>query len=245
MIEWINQNPNIAAVCIAAISAFIAALSTLAAFCANQQNRKQYKESIQPQLSMSLVQYERWLYLRIKNTGKLPAKHTRITLIGIHNNGETDELMPDALFKNEFELYPGESVQGKVALLAETITQEAFPQIEISVVYNIGKRKRCAYMRTVSYQSAYDEKILTDVNIDARNIESSLISIARANVRTANYLDGRQVAAFDELNILAQKSLKDDLLEIIGKPSESTLTREETIKEAKNQEREREHGQQA
>lgn len=35
--------------------------------------------------------------------------------------------------------------------------------------------------------------------------------MARANLRTANYLDGCQVVPYDELNILAHKSLHDDL----------------------------------
>lgn len=234
LIEWINQNSNTVAICVAVISTLIAALSTIAAFCANWQNRKQYKESIQPQLSMSLVEYDSWLYLKIRNTGKLPAKNVRVSLVNIYNNGNFGELMPDELFNSEFELYPEESVQGKVALQGGNMTHEIFPQIKISVTYNNGVNKKlCSYSRTVTYQSAYAEKIIADVNMDTRSIETSLGSIARANVRTANYLDGSQVAAFDELNILAGKSLKDDLLEIAGKPTELSLTREETIRESR------------
>ncbi len=246
MIEWINQNSNTVALFVAVISALIAALSAIAAFCANWQNRLQYKESIQPQLSMELVEYSPWLYLNIKNTGKLPAKNVRISLVSIHNNGCNNELWPDGLFNSEFELYPDESVQGKVALQGKSIEQETFPQITVNVTYNNGTSKKlCTYSRTVTYQSSYAEKIVADVNMDTRSIESSLGSIARANVRTANYLDGRQVAAFDELNILAQKSLKDDLLAVTGKLAEPSLTREETIKEARNHpERGCNHGQQ-
>ena len=235
MIKWIIQNPNIAAVCVAAISALIAALSAIVAFCANLQNRKQYEESIQPQLSMSLVEYNSYLYLKIKNTGKLPAKNVNISLISIQNNGDFNELEPDGLFDSEFELYSEESVQGRVALHGKSMVHDTFPQIEINVTYDNGiSKKRCSYLRTVTYQSAYAEKIAADVNMDIHSIESSLGSIARANVRTANYLDGRQVGAFDERNILAQKSLKSDLLAVTGKPEEPSLTREETIDEAKN-----------
>ena len=46
---------------VAAISAFIAAISAIAAFVANHQNKKQYKESVQPQLSMSLVEFNSFL----------------------------------------------------------------------------------------------------------------------------------------------------------------------------------------
>ena len=57
MIEWISQNANTAAVFVAVVSVLIAALSVLLSFCSNRQNRKQYQESIYPQLSMSLVEY--------------------------------------------------------------------------------------------------------------------------------------------------------------------------------------------
>ena len=239
LMDWINQNTNTVALFIAIISALIAALSAIAAFCANGQNRKQYKASIQPQLSMSLVEYYPWLYLNIKNAGKLPAKKLKISLVSIQNNGDFNKLNPDGLFDCEFELYPGESVQGRVAMQGKSMVQDTFPQLNINVAYNNGVNKKlCFYSRTVTYQSAYTEKIVADVNIDTKSIESSLGSIARANIRTANYLDGRQVGAFDELNILPGKSLKNDLLGITGKPPEPSLTREETIKESRKSESE-------
>ena len=63
-------------------------------------------------------------------------------------------------------------------------------------------------------------------------MEDSLKSIARASVRTANYLDGRQVVSFDELNILAGCSLRSDLLDELHKEPETVLSRAETIDEA-------------
>lgn len=230
MIEWITQNDTTVASLIAATSALISAITAIIAFCANRQGRKQYQESIQPQLSMSLVNYNSWLYLMIKNTGGLPAKNIIITLDGITNNGGFDEFIPDALFSSSFELYPEEIVQGKVALQGGDISHAIFPQIQISVSYTCGTaKKKHSYSRTVTYQSAYTEKIIADVHLDTKNIDSSLGSIARASVRTANYLDGRQVAVFDELNILAHESLKNDLLTAVGKPTQPVMSREETI----------------
>ncbi len=236
MLEWISQNANTAAVLVAAVSALIATISAIAAFCSNFQSRKQYQESIQPQLSMSLVEYNLWLYLKIKNTGKLPAKSIKITLNKISNNGGFDEFVPDALFNSDFELYPEEVVQGKVALQGGNITHTAFPKIDISVTYkNPTEKKAHQYSRTVTYQSAYAEKFIADVHMDTSKIEDSLDKIMRGAVRTANYLDGRQVAPDDKLNILAHQSLKNDLLAIVGKSKEHTLTREETIAEAEKQ----------
>ena len=51
---------------IAAIAAGIAAIGTVIAFWSNLQNRRQYKDSIQPQLSMSLFEVDYHLYLEIK-----------------------------------------------------------------------------------------------------------------------------------------------------------------------------------
>lgn len=237
-LEWISANSNTLAVLVAAISALIAAITAIAAFCSNSQNKKQYQESIQPQLSMSLVEYNSWLYLTIKNTGKLPAKNVRVTLEKIKNNGGFNEFIPDALFSTDFELYPDESVQGKVAMQGADITHQIFPKVYLNVSYqnNITK-SAISYSRTVTYQSAYTKKIVADVNMDTRCVESSLGSIARASVRTANYFDGRQVAAFDELNIFANKSLKNDLLAVYGKQEEPIMSREETITGIKKQRR--------
>lgn len=233
MSEWISNNSNVIAIYIAAISALISAITAIAAFSSNRQNRKQYKESIQPQLSMSLLQYGAYLYLKIKNTGKLPAKNIRITLNKIVNNGGFDEFIPDALFSNEFELYPEEIVQGKVAMQGGDIAHQVFPQISITISYNSNGKKLHSYSRTVTYQSAYSEKIVTDVCMDTSSIEDSLDSAMRAIVRMANYLDGRQVAPFDKLNILANQSLRNDLLAAAQKPEEPVKTREDTIAEVR------------
>lgn len=58
-------------------------------------------------------------------------------------------------------------------------------------------------------------------------------SVARASVRIANYLDGRQIASFDELNILANKSLYNDIVTAIKTKEEiPVLKRQEAIHEA-------------
>ena len=51
-----------------------------------------------------------------------------------------------------------------------------------------------------------------DEDIENEKIASDIDKIARASVRIANYLDGHQVAKFDELDILANRSLRNDLV---------------------------------
>lgn len=52
--------------------------------------------------------------------------------------------------------------------------------------------------------------------MDNREMESAVNNISRASIRVANYLDGCNVAPFDELNILAKTSLRNDMVEALG-----------------------------
>lgn len=64
-------------------------------------------------------------------------------------------------------------------------------------------------------------------------MESKVDKIARAVVRVANYFDGCQVAKFDELNILAGKSLRNDMVEVLkSKEETSVLSKTETIQDS-------------
>ena len=225
------DTPEKISVFISAIAALIAAISTVAAIWANIMNRKQYRKSIEPQLSMELVNFNNVLYLQIKNTGKTVATDICLTPKMLRNNGENgDEINQGGLFTTNFELYPEELVQTEVALCYDTICSQAFPQLTLLVSYKqSGAKKSVNYTRTITYAPAYNSKILADINLDTHNIESSLRHISRASVRTANYLDGHQVAEFDELNILSGKSLEKDLRSALNKDPIKISNREETI----------------
>ena len=124
--------------------------------------------------------------------------------------------MLDGLFQTEFELFPKESVHGRIACSGADMASEIFPQVQIHVSYlrpDINRLKE--YDRTVTYNCGYDAAVTADINFDNSRLESDIDTIARAGVRIANYLDGCQVAKFDELNILAGKSLRNDLAEVV------------------------------
>lgn len=228
--EFFSSSSNIA-IFISAVSVFIAAVSTVVSIIANRRSQKHYKESTKPQLSMKLVDFEGSLYLQVKNTGKTAARKINIVPIEIKNNGDNDSTPnTDGLFSMQFELYPEETVQSEVGYCFQTISTSAFPQLSLSVEYFIdGVKKQVKYNRTVTFAPAYDTKIIADVNIDNSNIEQSLKSISRASVRTANYLDGCQVAEFDQLDIIAGQTLCNDLKNALGKEEEQVLTRTETL----------------
>ncbi len=218
---------------ISSIATLIAAISTVVAIIANTKSNRQYKKSIEPQLSMHLVNFNNILYLQVKNTGKTVARNISLNPCCVTNNGDNDEQpREDGLFAMQFELYPDEVVQTEVCSTYDTIFTKAFPQLKLNVSYQAdGVKKKVGYQRTVTFAPAYDNKIVADVNLDLRKMESSISSISRATVRAANYLDGCQVAAFDELNILAGKSLENDLRNALGKEEVPIKSREQTIDE--------------
>ena len=77
------------------------------------------------------------------------------------------------------------------------------------------QNQRKEHKRKVVYNNGYTQNIFADINVDNRTMESDIDKIARAAVRVANYLDGCQVAKFDELNILAGTSLRNDMVEAL------------------------------
>lgn len=219
---------------IAGFEAFIGtvALGALALW-QNQQIHNQHIESLEPILSMRLISLQGLLYLTIENTGQREAKDIQINIERIENNGQKD-LWLDTLFHNSFELYPNETVQGRVAISGTNTMIEAFPKIFVHVSYvrsDINRKRE--YNRTVLFDGGYSQKIFADINMDNREIKSDLDCIARAVVRVANYLDGHQVLKIDELNILSDRSLHSDLVSAIGTAEKTQIVdRKNTIKKS-------------
>ena len=214
---------------ISAIAVLVAAISASVAVVGNRRSQKHYKQSILPQLSMKLIEYDYQLFLYIKNTGKTAATNITIKPITIKNNGDR-ELETGKLFETSFELYPEEAVQDTVAYLGSNIMYSAFPQLSVEVTYNTSVSKReTSFLRTITFFPSYTTKISADVKMDTDSIESSLKCISRATLRTANYLDGHQIAPFDEINLLAGKSLENDLKNTFGQAKPPVVSREDSI----------------
>ncbi len=197
----------------------------------NHQIHEQHIESREPLLSMNLIIDNSVLYLTIENTGEVEAKNINIKVLNICNNGQNNELHLDGLFDADFELYPREKVKGRIAISGENIVTEIFPKIALKVSYIRPDLKRVKeYERTVVYNSGLSQNISVNTNIANEEMASDMDKIARANVRIANYLDGCQVAKFDELNILAGRSLQNDFVEAISTMQKTPIyDRTETI----------------
>ena len=203
-------------------SALLGLGTILVAIIAVRQNKKvhginerllKFEEDRQkPLLSMRLEEYNDALFLFVQNTGGSVARELKLSVNSIINNGKNTELNLDKLFLKPFELYPNETVQGRVAYSGESILDSIFPSILLDVEYVINDNsEKVRYARMVTFSKYYDTKISADVNVDLSEIKDLLDTSARSLVRVANYLDGCQLAPFDKLNLLAKKSLQNDL----------------------------------
>ena len=182
----------------------------------NYMIHKSNLDNMQPTLSMRLTAEYAMLYLIIENTGMSVAKNISIDVLGIQNNGNITALSLSSLFNNSFELHPKESVRGRVAIDGSSIAQEIFPILKIKVSYvRADCNKQVEVERTVAYDGI-NHNNNSDISNVITNIQFDIDKIARANVRIANYLDGQKVAKFDALDIISERSLKQDLTELIS-----------------------------
>ena len=217
----------------ATVAGVVAIVAVMVAVCSNIQSRWQYRDCNQPQLSMSLIEQDYSLYLQIKNTGGLPVKEASVTVKSIRNNGDQNELHLDALFNMQFELYPEETIQGEVAMFGASMVNHAFPQIDISVEYKTpGKCKKIVYARSVTYIGCSpDNRVARAVE----NVNSQIESVSRSVGRIANYLDGIRLYAFDNVNVQTEKTLREDMDDLLwkyctGNGTEDKSEKEENIK---------------
>ncbi len=210
-LNYLNTNNGVS-ILVSSVSALISAIAVVIALYFNAKTQNQHKKSLEPQLSMQGETINGMLYLHVQNAGRTAAQSIRIDVISIEGNG-SNALSLDSLFSQSFDLYPNEKIQAMVAISGENIgTGKLYPKLTVRIIYYVfGTKSEIQYTRTVTFSDGYDTKIFADVGIDLDEITSYLGATARATVRTANYLDGTQVAVFDELNILAGASLKTDL----------------------------------
>ena len=137
-IEWFQSEWTAGDVLtyIAGFEAFIGTvLLGFLALWQNHQIHEQHIDSLEPNLSMNLINEDSILYLLIENTGGVAAKDIIIEVLSICNNGKNNELSLDGLFNTIFELYPNEKASGRIAISGENIITKIFPQIKIKVSY--------------------------------------------------------------------------------------------------------------
>lgn len=216
------------------ISIISVALSAGALFITlvfNLVSHKQYMRSLEPQLTFRLIDYGGNLYLSICNTGKSAATGLQVTPTKMHDNGDKNELRLASVFHSTFELYPDETVQGLVGFSGENLATSIFPNLDISVHYkSYVTKKKHSYTRKVTYTQSYDKKVSAKVEMNLGTVDCSIKSLARSNIRIANYLDGNQLLSIDQINRLSNRSLQNDLCDVMtGKDKSQIIQREEIV----------------
>lgn len=193
-------------------SLFVAILALIVTVIANIISNYHYVESKAPQLTFGLSENENELYLSIKNTGESAAKDIKININSIENNGDNNKIYNH--FKEEFYLFPEEIVQGEIAFSGQNMITQIFPQIYVDVTYKaMNNKKTVKYSRNISFlkgnkQTARDKSFV--------DIADKLDSIMYSENRIANYVEGRNLYAFDRLNVMAYSSLKQDMMDAMS-----------------------------
>lgn len=215
---------------VAGFEAFIGTVSLGAlSLWQNEQIHNEHIESLEPCLSMQLVSVKHEICLEIENTGAVEAKEILISIMEITENGENSEINNGGEF-GPFELYPKEKLQRAIADSGENIVTRVSPKIKIHVSYlrpDIQRKKE--YDRTVSYSEVNNKNTAQRISIDDLRITSDLNSMARAGIRIANYLDGHQLQPIDEINILTDRSLRNDLAEVKSSGEKAPVVRRSEI----------------
>ena len=199
------------------ISMIIAGLSLLITIIFNLINQHQIVKDNEPQLSFCLKELNGMIYLLVHNVGKTKA---------------IDIKLLDDLFKNTFELYPDEKVQGIIAIYGENISNHVFPNIDADITYKKDHIfRRVHYKRKIFFTASADSKIIVNTNYDLQEIEDNISKLHKATLRLANYFDGCEVAPFDELNLIPGRHFQEELVDALDGKKTAKKSREECIKE--------------
>lgn len=213
------------------ISMIIAGLSLLITIIFNLINQHQIIKDNEPQLSFSLKELNGMLYLLVYNVGKTKAINIKLNIKKINNNNGR-ELLLDDLFKNTFELYPDEQVQGIIAIYGENISNHVFPNIDVDISYKKDHIfRKVHYSRKIYFSAAIDKKIVVNMDSNLKNIENNINKLHKATLRLANYFDGCEVAPFDELNLVPGRHFQEELVDALDGKKTAKQSREKFIKQ--------------
>lgn len=213
------------------ISMIIAGLSLLITIIFNLINQHQIIKDNEPQLSFSLRELNSMLYLLVHNVGKTKATNIKLNIEKINNNNG-HELLLDDLFKNNFELYPDEKVQGIISIYGENISNHAFPYVDVDISYKKDHIfRKVHYKRKIYFTASAENKIVINTNYDFKNIEDDIRKLHKATLRLANYFDGCEIAPFDELNLLPGRHFQEELVDALEGKKTAKKSREECIKQ--------------
>ena len=138
----------------------------------------------------------------------------------------------DTIFKDEFELYPDEKIQGVISIYGENISNHVFPYIDIDIAYKKNHVFRNVhYKRKIYFMASAENKIIVNTNYDLKDIEDTIEKLHKATLRLANYFDGCEVAPFDDLNLIPGTHFQEELVDAFQGKKTAKNSREECIQQ--------------
>lgn len=195
---------------ISILSLIVAIIAVVITVISNAKNNKIYVNSLKPMLAFKLYERNGFLVLSIKNNGQSEATNININFLELNNN-EKSEFILDDIFKKEFMLYPTEETQGLIAINSSNIDKHSFPNVKIRIKYIEGNdNKEITYERSIVYKKEIQ------IKDSIEEVAEEIRSIAYSNNRMANYIEGRTLFKFDELNVMPKSSLYRDIKDAIN-----------------------------
>ncbi len=195
---------------IAAISVFISGIAVLTSIISNNQTSKRYFDSLKPLLSFHLAEVNSVLILTVSNLGQTEANDIKMEFCNIEGNGENTEFKLSEIYKKKFTLYPQEVIHGRIAFSGNSISTEIAPLLHLKISYRSGNSKKIiSYDRQVCFS---EENVVKDKNERVlKEISSRLNEISYSNNRLTNYIEGRCLFKYDEINVIPKGSLAEDM----------------------------------
>ena len=236
-IQYLIVNKEQISIILSIITTTIATITLCKSIWESRKEQKKLEEAKKPLICFSLKEIDSDLILYVSNKGGSPANGIKIDLISLENNNDS-ELETSELFKQVFDLYPGESVSDTIGYSGRNICTDCAAILSLRYSYSY-RNKNIKHERNVIQSRGFDYSIhTTNNNLRIRELEDQLKHISMASNRMANYFDGNSLASFDNLEIVSDRSLHDDLADIVNSKDnvvKTKRTREETIKKPKSQ----------
>lgn len=202
-LDYLKENSQ---VLISVLSFFVALSALLVSIVNNMKNSIRHRRSLDPQLSFYMYEKSNYIVLRVQNTGKSPALNINFDFKELQNNGN-GKLCISKMFNSEIELYPNEMIEGAIAISGRSISDVIVPVLTLNVSYKKGNDKRKEkYIRKISFVDSFVENDY-DTNSIAKATNSMMYSVNRI----ANYIEGKWLATFDEINAAPKSSLFQDM----------------------------------
>ena len=179
--EWIP-------IAISIVTSVVSIVTLFKSIYESRKEQKKYEEAKKPFVCFHLREINGSLILYVSNKGGSAANDLKVDLIEmVNNNGE--DCVSSELFNQKFDLYPGETVSDAIGFSGRNVLKDCAASVLLKYSY-MYRNKSIRNERRVIQSRGYDLSVYADSSKLALNsLEDPLLSISKASVRMANYLD--------------------------------------------------------